>query len=315
MISVRDDVLEWLMDGPSWVSFAVETQLLGRRSDPSLAWDNKEIGDVIERLRDERSGFPALRTGKLSYISGGNVYWDLYFLADIGLSIDEIKMDDEVEAFLGLQRDDGTFILREGTRPSFLCIPSIILSSLARMGYGDDPRIRRFIDLALEQQRLDGGWHCALNRSKGKRLQDTPSCPMDNQNLLRLFGQYPTFRTDPRFNGAVDLLLDHWTRRSEPWRPYGFGIGGQFMKIRYPETKYGILRVLDALSPYPYAIGRPEYRDILNSLLAKAVDGRFYAESVSRSYSTFDFGQTKAPSRWITFLVHRLIKRSGPIII
>ncbi len=75
VISVRDDVLEWLMDGPSWVSFAVETQLLGRRSDPSLAWDNKEIGDVIERLRDERSGFPALRTGKLSYISGGNVYW------------------------------------------------------------------------------------------------------------------------------------------------------------------------------------------------------------------------------------------------
>jgi len=35
----------------------------------------------------------------------------------------------------------------------------------------------------------------------------------------------------------------------------------------------------------------------------------YYAESVSRAYSEFDFGQTKEPSRWITFLISRIQKR------
>ena len=124
-----------------------------------------------------------------------------------------------------------------------------------------------------------------------------------------LLAQYDEFRTDPRFNGAIDLLLSHWSRRKEPWRPYGYGMGTDFSKLRYPTPKYGILRVLDVLSRYPYAIQNKEFQDMLDFVLQKSKDGKYCAESVSRSYAEFDFGQTKEPSHWITFLINRIQKR------
>ena len=69
----------------------------------------------------------------------------------------------------------------------------------------------------------------------GTKLQDSESCPMDNLNLLMLLAQYERFRRDPKLEGAIDLLLLHWKNRLQPWRPYGFGIGDQFLKLKLPE--------------------------------------------------------------------------------
>lgn len=108
-----------------------------------------------------------------------------------------------------------------------------------------------------------------------------------------------------------DWLLTHWKKRMEPWRPYGFGIGNDFLKLKYPAVKYGILRVLDVLSLYSCAIKSPEFNEMFEFVMKKTADGRFYAESVSRSYSEFDFGQTKLPSKWITFSIYRIQKHVG----
>ena len=306
---MTEAITKWLTEGTPWLKYSVETQLLDLKSDSSLVVKDKSISAVIRRLKDNQIGIPALKKGKVSYKSTGNAFWDLYFLADIGLSAKDIGIEKEVADFFKLQLADGSFIVQDGTKPGYHCIPTIILSSLAKMGYQDDPHIRKFLQNVFDLQRLDGGWHCALSRTKGKRLQDSDSCPMDNLNVLMLLGQYEEFRTDPRFNGAIDLLLSHWSRRKEPWRPYGYGIGGDFSKLRYPAVKYGILRVLDVLSLYPHAVQNEEFEDMLNFVLQKSKNGRYYAESVSHSYAGFDFGQTKEPSRWITFLINRIPKK------
>ena len=306
-----ETITSWIKEGAPWLKYAVETQLLDSKSDASPAVGDKSIGTVINRLKDNTVGIPALKTGKVAYTRTGNAFWGLYFLSDIGLSAKELKIETEIEEFFKIQLADGSFIVMDGAKPGFHCIPTIILSSLAKMGYQDDPHIRKFLQNVFDLQRLDGGWHCALSRAKGKRLQDSDSCPMDNLNVLMLLGQYEEFRTDPRFNGAIDLLLRHWQKRKEPWRPYGYGMGTDFSKLKYPAPKYGILRVLDVLSLYPYAVRSKEFQDMLNFVLQKSKDGKYCAESVSRSYAEFDFGQTKEPSRWITFLINRIEKRVG----
>ena len=300
---------KWFLEGSPWLKYAVETQLLDKKSDAAPVVKDKSIAQVISRLKDDKVGIPALKTGKLAYTRTGNAFWDLYFLADIGLSAKDVKIEKEVEELFELQMADGSLILMDGAKPGFHCIPTIILSSLAKMGYKDDPHIRKFLQNVFDLQRLDGGWHCALSRAKGKRLQDSDSCPMDNLNVLMLLGQYEEFRTDSRFNGALDLLLSHWSRRKEPWRPYGYGMGTDFSKLKYPAVKYGILRMLDVLSLYPYAVRSKEFKNMLDFVLQKSKDGKYRAESVSRSYAEFDFGQTKEPSRWITFLINRIQKR------
>ena len=73
--------------------------------------------------------------------------------------------------------------------------------------------------------------------------------------------------------------------------------------------KYGILRVLDVLSLFPYACQSDVFFKMLDFVKQKAVNGKYSAESVVKAYSKFDFGQKKSPSRWITFLVERIDKQ------
>ncbi len=306
---MENSIFDWIMEDSSWLKAAVKSQLLGYQPDSSAATEDLKIRKIINRIKDPNVGIGALKTGKTAYTSTGNAFWDLFFLSDIGFKVDDIQIRDEVNDLLGMQNDDATFVFQDGTKPRYFCISTIILASLAKMGCTDDMHILRFIQKVFETQRLDGGWHCAADRGIGKRLQDTESCPMDNLNVLMLLGQYDQYRNDARLNGALDLLLTHWKRRVEPWRPYGFGIGSDFQKLRYPAVKYGILRVLDVLSLYPYAMKSSAFNEMLTLVEGKSVAGKYYTESVSRSYSDFDFGQTKLPSRWITFLVCRIQKR------
>jgi hypothetical protein len=305
-----DSVMNWIGEGSPWLQFAVKTQLLGQASDSSSALRDTNIRAIVSRLKDPAVGLPALQTGIVKYTSTGNAFWDLFFLADIGFSSDDLAIQDEIRDLFALQNADGTLVVQRDTRPGYLCIPAILLAPLAKLGYRNDPHILRFIEIIWRTRRLDGGWHCAAGRAVGKKLEHTVSCPMDTLNLLMLLGQYEAYRTDPRLHSAIDVLLTHWKRRMEPFRPYGFGIGTDFLKLRYPAVKYGILRVLDVLSLYPYAVKSPEYNDMLSIVMHKAACGRYTPESVSRSYAAFDFGQTKIPSRWLTFLIRRLQKRT-----
>jgi hypothetical protein len=125
-------------------------------------------------------------------------------------------------------------------------------------------------------------------------------------NVLMLLGQYKDHRENPKLNKAIDHLLEHWETGDNI---YGFGVGKRFRSLQYPVVKYGILRVLDALSSFPYAVKQKTFQNMLDFVHTKAKDGRYFAESSDMVYTDFDFGQIKEPSRWVTFLVNRINKR------
>ncbi|WDV46649.1 hypothetical protein PV797_02885 [Clostridiaceae bacterium M8S5] len=305
------NVMNWLLQGAEWIKYAVKKQLLGNEQVSKTALNDEKIMKVIKRLKDPKNGLSAIKTGEVYYTKTGNAYWDLFFLADIGFNVQDLDVNKEIEEVLNLQSEEGKYITQNNIKDSFFCIPTILLTSIVKLGYKEDIRIKKYVDIILETQRLDGGWHCAKNRAAGNKLEDTESCPMDNLNVLMLLGQYEEYKNDSRFNPAIDLLLSHWDRRAEKWRPYGFGIGRDFKKLKYPAVKYGILRVLDVLSLYPYAVNKKEFIDMLDCVKEKQKNGKYQAESIVKSYSEFDFGQKKEPSRWITFLINRIIQRAS----
>jgi len=64
------------------------------------------------------------------------------------------------------------------------------------------------------------------------------------------------------------------------------------------------------LSQFEYAKPRLQEAEMVNLLLSKQDSkGRFTPESTHKVWSSFDFGQKKKPSRWITLLALRILKR------
>jgi hypothetical protein len=303
---MNQKIINWLLEGPQWLKYAVELQLLDNKPNVKQVLSDISIKKIVNELKDSQ-GLTALKTGTLSY--KGKVYWDLFFMADIGLTVKDLHLEKEAKEIYELQLSDGTFITAKDMKPNYFCIPTILLSSLKKMNYYDKLKLQRFIQLIFKSQRLDGGWHCAKQRAVGQRLQDTESCPMDNLNILLLLSQFEEYRKQAKLNGAIDLLLTHWDKQNEKWRPYGFGIGTEYKKLKYPAVTYGILRILDVLSMFPYAVKSKSFKDMMNYVRGKSKNGMFYAESIVKYYSDFDFGQKKQPSRWITFLINRIEKR------
>jgi hypothetical protein len=299
-------VISWLMEGPVWLNYAVNLQLKGAAPDVQPVLQDTQMAEIIERLKSPRRGIPAIRSGYMSSDEYQNPYWDLFLLADLGLSANELDLNREIEAFLDTQSPRGTYITEYGMEPSYHCKSAIMLSTIARMGFQDNPHVKKYIQLMLSSQRLDGGWYCNSNHDIGAPLQYEYSCPQENMNVLLLLGQYPEYRNDPRFNGAIDLLLEHWGMRNTGAQIVYFGVGRRYQALQYPATRYGILRVLDAISLFPYSLKKASFNNMMEFVRRKAVDGKYSVESPT-PYT--DLEPSRQPNRLLTFIITRIEKR------
>jgi hypothetical protein len=292
--------LEWLQQGPAWLNYAVDLQLSGLKPDTKPVLQDKTIQNLLERLKGDTAGIPAIKSGRVHYTEPGKAYWDLFFLADVGLTVADLGLAAEAEEIFKYQSRGGAFNIPPNVKDNYYCMSAILIASLAKMGYRDDPRVIKYIRSALGDQLRGGGWDCYGDSDSG-------SCPMDDMNILMLLGQYQEYRDNPQLYPTIDHLTAHWETGDNR---YGFGVGKRFKSLTYPAVKYGILRVLDTLSLFPYAVKSRGFKNMWGFILAKGKDGRYAAEPADTAYSEFDFGQA-APSRWITFLVNRVEKRAA----
>ena len=99
------------MEGPAWLKYAVELQLLDNKPDVGPVLKDGAIKGLISRLQDDSVGIPALRSGRVHYTETGKAYWDLFLLADIGLTIEDIGLQNLAEDVFRFQQSDGSFVI------------------------------------------------------------------------------------------------------------------------------------------------------------------------------------------------------------
>ncbi|UCF32877.1 MAG: hypothetical protein JSV78_11145, partial [Phycisphaerales bacterium] len=113
---------------------------------------------------------------------------------------------------------------------------------------------------------------------------------------------------------AIAFLLRCWDQRGKvKYAGHDSQIGTGFDRLKYPFTDYRILKYLDVLSQFESARQDHRVKEMLELVASKRDrQGRYTPEAVHRAWSEFDFGQKKAPSRWITFLALRILARLSP---
>jgi hypothetical protein len=110
------------------------------------------------------------------------------------------------------------------------------------------------------------------------------------------------------YTGA-DALLQLWAHRTEQ-RPYLFGMGKDFAKLKAPLVWYDVLHVTDVLTQFEWLRKDKRLREMMAMVESKADDAKhFTPESIWQAWREWDFGQKREPSPWLTLSAWRMLMR------
>jgi hypothetical protein len=197
---------------------------------------------------------------------------------------------------------------------SSLCDTHIIAETLMLGGYAKSKEIQKAITFIAEQLKETSqglAWKCepnSVSKARGPGRKDD-LCPQVTLEALRVFSYFPKKKHPQGLIEAGRALLKCY-ENSKEHRPYMFGHGSRFKKLRPPFFWYNIGEVLDAISRYKELVHESIFQEMLSIITSKADDnGRFTPESIYQVFKKWSFGQKKAWSPWMTFYICRILKR------
>lgn len=308
--------INWLLDGEPFVRYRTLIDIQGREEDDKEVVATKRLvfkHPLIKQIFDQRNKDGYWGTPRDIYTwwpKKDTTFWLLGVLADFGFTKENKKIANACEYVFSTQFPCGGFGWAPPPTPAD-CYTGILVESLAKLGYGTDPRIKKAYDWLIQRQRLDNGFWCKNTGLPGRVREKEPSCAFATLCVLGALAQNPELKKSAIAQKGVEFLLKCWENRGKiKYAGHDSKIGKGWEKLKYPFTDYRILKYLDILSQFEFTRNDNRMIQIMNDLITKRDEkGCFYAESVHKVWSDFDFGQKKSPSKWLTLLVYRLAKR------
>jgi hypothetical protein len=183
---------------------------------------------------------------------------------------------------------------------------------LAKFGLGDEPAVRAAIDYLVGLLR-NNGWPCSVSKElgtfRGPGRKDDP-CPFANLAMLKALSAIPELCESPACHIGAETLLALWSESANR-HPYIFYMGTDFRKLKAPLVWYDLIHVLDVLSRFSWLNQDRRMLEMLEILKGKADSQEcFTPESVWTAWKDWEFGQKKIPSRWLTMLAWRILRRT-----
>lgn len=315
--------IDWLLEGDPYIEYRTRLDLLGQQEqDPQVKLVRKAMLEDprVVNLVKELDAWP----GKViaSHKSAGQPFHKLTFLADLGLQVDDPGMKELIVQILKNQSAEGPFQLPMNISESYggngqekpawaLCDAPLILYALVKFGLKDEPSVQKAITYLVGLTR-ENGWPCAVSKELGKfrgpgRKEDP--CPFATLAMLKLLTEVEEWREGSSCHQGVELFLSLWTE-SNLRHPYMFFMGTDFRKLKVPFIWYDLIHLLEVITKFPWVRNDDRLKELMESLMDKAdPQGRFTLGSIWTAWKDWEFGQKKEPSRWLTLISWRIIKR------
>lgn len=274
-----------------------------------------KIQELLKNLADAENGIPSFSRTPADFHNYNSFYWQLRFLADIGLTADELGIQSLLNQLLLQQLEDGQFMLRYVPKKqlaiSFICVTAHLTYCLIRMGFRNSASVNAALKFISTTQRNDGGWHCHRSRQNGEPDENLPSCPSATIHVLRTLAHVRQERTLP-VEPAVKLCIHYFKNPTEKPCIYDSEKNVNFEKLRYPPHYSGldILNLFETTTNFSGNGLRADLIDIAEKILLHW-DGKHLLASQKKipGWAAFHFGKNGARSAWITSLALRSLKR------
>jgi hypothetical protein len=313
----------WLLKGPPWVQYRTRLDLLFEQEDSQQVRSTRVAmlsHPQVQTLLAETASWPGPVIK--CHSDASMILHKLTFLADLGLQVTDPLLKPIVERILNQRSPEGMFQVVTNISTNYggsgndqwlwmLCDTPTIIYCLARMGLQADIRVQTAAQYLAGLLR-DNGWPCVVapeaGRFRGPGRKNDP-CPYATLVSLKALAMFPEWSDSQVCRTGAESLLQLWQRRKET-KPYLFGMGSDFAKLKAPLIWYDILHVVDVLTQFEWLHGDSRLLEMVEIVRGKAdAEGLFTPESVWMAWKDWDFGQKRLPSSWLTFLAQRVIQR------
>jgi len=147
------------------------------------------------------------RTGKIfgegvEYGAFGTTHYCLSYLAELGVDGNHPQITKAAERYLNLQKIDGDFLRH------FSCLLGYNIRTFTMLGYKEDPRVKRSIDLLLNIEQPDDGYLCDMHKGKYK-TKPVKSCIQESVKALLAFSYLPEYWKHNRIKQLINYFLTH----------------------------------------------------------------------------------------------------------
>jgi len=174
------------------------------------------------------------------YGAYATTHFCLAYLVELGLDRQNPQVAKAAERYLNLQKPDGDFFRH------LSCLYGYNIRTYIMLGYRQDSRVQKSIDLMLTTERPDGGYLCDLLEGKYK-TKIVKSCIRGSAKALLAFAELQEYWDHPRCQSLVEYFLkrDVLFCTSDPEK----AINHDVTRTHFPITwRAGLLEMLYALS-------------------------------------------------------------------
>lgn len=224
------------------------------------------------------------------YGSFATTHFCLSYCAELGLTRDNPMVAKAAERYLGLQKSDGDWY------DHLSCLYAYNIRTFIKLGYRNDPRLQKSIELMLGTVRPDGGYLCGIHeRAKGRSQK---SCVRGSAKALLAFAELPELWGHERCLRLVRYFLDRngIYRRNDHTR----FVNKDMTRDSFPVTwRTNIWEILFALAKMGY--GRDGRLDDAWAVMESRRDklGR-WALDWAPTQCPWKVGRRGEPNKWVT---------------
>lgn len=313
---IKQELKTWLLnpDDPS-LQFRVMTELL------DISETEKEITAIKKQISGSKpvqkifgkihpDGYWLQKNPRTKKIVGDGVeygsfattHFCLSYLSELGLTKEHPLIEKASERYLNLMNDDGDWW------EHMSCLLGYNIRTFVKLGYKNDKRLQKAIQLLLNTNRPDGGYLCDMHEKYGKRKKKK-SCIRGSAKALLALSDFPEHWNHPRCKELIQYFLNrngiYNSQKTEfankDMLPFSFPMtwGTNSWEILFALSKMGLGNDERLANAW----------DFIKSKQNK--EGKYLLD-YTPTQSPWKVGKKGEPNKWVTFYVLLAYKnRSG----
>jgi len=319
--SLKENPIPWLLerDNPS-VRYFTLTEILERPGEDPEVIEAKEAIMASGPVE----GILAAQYPEGFWVKPGVGYspryratvWQIILLAELGASLTEqIEKGCRYVLEHSFLPELGLFLAHKGPSGAFLCLNGNLICAFSRLGYREEPRVRKAAERTAEVI-LRRGFGCRYNAIEKKRVP-WPPCVWGAVKVLSAFSKILADERSHTIEAAiergVDFLLSYdlikgdypgVRGRSRLWLKFGFPLG-------YTSD---LLEAVTALAEL--GVADPNINEAVEFVISKQGGyGRWLLERNLGGKMWVRFEEKGKPSKWVTLRALRAIKKAAECVV